>query len=139
MREIKFRGKRELSGKWYVGDFSTDTSEFNRTCDKAYISPHWDKLNSQIRVVKETVGQYIGLKDKNGREIYEGDVSEASDGEIRIICYDSNQAKYKAVPLHCYKQYAGQGGWTGYELRNDNRHEVIGNIYEDTHLLEEPK
>lgn len=84
------------------------------------------------------VMQFTGLHDKNGVEIYEGDVIRANDGEERVICYDIHQAKYKAVPQYAYQHNAGEGGWTGYDLRNDKRHEIIGNIYENHDLLEVP-
>lgn len=80
--------------------------------------------------------QFTGLYDKDGVEIYEGDITRASDDEVRVICYDILQAKYKAVPHYAYRHNAGEGGWTGYDLRNDKRHEIIGNIYENPELLE---
>lgn len=83
--------------------------------------------------------QYTGLKDRNGKEIYEGDVIPPDyalkQNEVAIICYDSNQARFKAVPLSLYKANAGNGGWTGFEV---TRHcSIIGNIYENPSLLED--
>ena len=129
MRKIKFRGftTNYTDNEWVYGDLiHYDTGEI-------YIMPqndkYWDIPNDGERVDEITVCQFTGLEDKNGREIYEGDILKFEKGNIMYVEWDDEYKGFILVDPTGDEGSASIGNWYV------ERTEVIGNIFENIELL----
>jgi uncharacterized phage protein (TIGR01671 family) len=122
MREIKFRGRRIDNGEWVAGHYLTRRMPegLRHTIS---VQDMWGFHDVQ----PESVGQYTGLQDTNGREIYEGDVTKDEFDRVAIISWKENEARFAM-------KYIGQK--TEYRMFISHlKMEIIGNISENPELL----
>ena len=133
MREIKFRGKRIDNGEWVYRYYFIEERDIEDGIiwrDIPQIQQRYGDHYQYFDVIPETIGQYTGLIDKNGREIYEGDIVRIDDLGIGIVDYEEGRfAMRRREERFCWPVYC----------RIDHSPfvpEVIGNIYENPELLE---
>lgn len=124
MREIKFRGKDIKSDMWAYGDLHT-------LCDMPYIDTEesaYPFAGKRSFINPDTIGQYTGLNDKNGDEIYEGDI-------VGCTLLDEKE-RIGAVQYHngCF-WFICTNGFSDEYLVNMCDKEVIGNVYDNPELL----
>jgi len=125
MRDIKFRGKRVDNGEWVYGMLLTKKDEAFIVCEeeasyglddgKELFAVEW----SIAEVIPETVGQFTGLKDASGKDVYEGDwLRDTKTGAIRQMLHNAPSFALVDDNRFYYWHY------------HIDEYEVIGNIHD---------
>lgn len=140
-REIIFRGKSIGTGEWLYGHLFNYglTAPSNVSCICVCVPKEWKEAYNLYTVHPDTIGQYTGLKDKNGKKIFEGDILEyigkREDNmnkvyRRKVVFHEGMFAllskelqAYSALNYHCMKD--GRSAWR-----------VIGNIHDNPELIE---
>ena len=121
-RKIKFRGRITKSTEWVYGSLIVyPDGEYNILSQRKENSSKMDDWC----VDKQTVGQFTGLYDKNGQEVYEGDIVRYFKDELGIVKFVAGS--FIIDGNTCYESFLELGGKIA----------IVGNIYENPDLLEE--
>lgn len=134
-RQIKFRGKRVDTAEWVIG------------CLVGYHQAYYDGNSNRVcidsgiltttEVDSDTVGQFTGLLDKNGKEIYEGDVLKLYIGngqyELRQVYWW--QGSYWTKRVKSYGWYGEEPQTLSFYFTNEIKVEIYGNIHDNPELL----
>ena len=133
MREILFRGKRTDNGEWIEGYAAMSGGTFI-ICDNGLTYGGF----IVYEVIPETVGQFTGLTDKNGKRIFEGDIwrfKRFNNVHVGEIVFNVTAASF----IMCYQLIVGVYGEKATQkllLSVCDNIEVIGNIHDNPGLLE---
>lgn len=124
MRAIKFRGFNRKNNQWLTGFYLQNRGAHFVCSDEFAQGKLWD----DYEVNPETVGQYTGLNDKNGKEIYEGD----------IITHGSKRILYTVVwnDTGLTAKQNGSSSYAGLTYWQPNI-EVLGNIHDNPELIKQ--
>lgn len=119
MRVIKFRGKDKHTSKWVFGDLAHSKGiSTNGLYDRVMVGGY--------HVIEETVGQFTGLLDKSGKEIYEGDILNNGQRNY-IVCWNSERGAWWLKSKELI--YTQPLGFLSTELF------IVGNIHDNLELL----
>ena len=123
MMEILFRGKRLENGEWVYGSLFVGFKK-SYICLEAIAMYNFDGalcLGGFAEVSLESVGQYTGLKDKNGNRIFEGDILSIWNESHDVVVFEDGAFYLENTSI---------------PMRFANKFEVIGNITDNPELLE---
>jgi uncharacterized phage protein (TIGR01671 family) len=140
MREMLFRGQRFDNKEWVYGSLSV---EYEGSCFITFwvselIEPennYREMVSKYVKVIPETVGQFTGLLDKNGNNIFEGDIvkvlNKPYESKEPIIVVWGKKSHGWSLKFNCGKRYEKNPMIKYYSLPSSKNIEIIGNIHEN--------
>ena len=139
MREILFRVKT-LTNRWVYGSYYKQEEFYGNKEDADVIissteSLTYDQALEYAIVIPETIGQYTGLTDKNGKKIFEGDIVKHYNNsderfDIGVIYWDEKFSQLKRTSIGNFHH----SSFT-YSISRSCDYEIIGNIHDNPGLL----
>ena len=129
MREMLFRGKSLKDNEWTEGYYC----RYGWTGkEKDYIIPEYASALYGVEVDSNTIGQYTGLNDSNGRKIFEGDVIQDGNCDYNKYVVEYSTERGGFLP---FAHGDGRGCCETATLYDSTCHTVIGNIYDNPELI----
>lgn len=126
-REIEFRAKDVDDNKWVYGTPAIISRDYWMIEKNAYME--YGEIYDMYAIKQETLGQFTGICDKDGKKIYEGDIIKTGYEDIYEVRFEEKRGGW--YPFAC-----GDGcGCCEYEVEYPQYCKVVGNIYDNPELL----
>ena len=135
-REILFRGKSIGTDEWLYGHLFNYglTAPSNVPCISVCVPTSWEEAYNLYAVHPDTIGQYTGLKDKNGKEIYDGDILSQGQDLLGVACISMRYgiSVKKKTTTRSLINFVLDSDFDTSVLSDV---EVVGNIYDNPELM----
>lgn len=134
MRKIKFRGKRHYDGEWVYGYPLIADSEKYKSVNIVTLHEAYPDTLAKVTTSVEfnTLGQFTGLANRSGKEIYEGDILKMGNCDFRgVVQWHKNGYFYinEYYPKVIDDDYSPLGNMLRYDM------DVIGNVFDNPELM----
>lgn len=133
MMDIRFRGQDKANNKWIYGNLEIPLR--NQNASRCYIIGYSYGQYQKHEVDKKTVGQFTGVKDINGKDIYEGDILLIDGLTKMTVEYGEQEVEEDYGNKWRYLGWNFPINYAGYPEPVEVELEVIGNKYDNTELL----